>query len=103
MRWLLWGLVLLAQNASFTWVSRARNSGSWKYNFVASIFSNGIWWIGQFFAVGIIVEATQSKNVMLGILGGIYYTLLCASSSAAAQAFLMKYVEKGKRVVGARA
>lgn len=36
------GLTIL-QNASFTLVSRARNSNSLKYNAIASVFSNGIW------------------------------------------------------------
>jgi hypothetical protein len=36
-------LLTILQNASFTWVSRARNSGSYKNNAIASVFSNGIW------------------------------------------------------------
>ncbi|MBK9223349.1 MAG: DUF1145 domain-containing protein [Saprospiraceae bacterium] len=36
------GLVIL-QNASFTLVSRARNSQSLMYHGIASVFSNGIW------------------------------------------------------------
>ncbi len=36
------GLVIL-QNASFTLVSRARNSSSLLYHGIASVLSNGIW------------------------------------------------------------
>lgn len=36
------GLVIL-QNASFTLVSRARNSNSLMYHGIASVLSNGIW------------------------------------------------------------
>lgn len=36
------GLVIL-QNASFTLVSRARNSKSLMYHSIASILSNGVW------------------------------------------------------------
>lgn len=36
-------LLVVAQNASFTLVSRARNSKSLLYHFLASIGSNGIW------------------------------------------------------------
>jgi hypothetical protein len=36
------GLVII-QNASFTLVSRARNSSSLMYHGIASILSNGIW------------------------------------------------------------
>jgi hypothetical protein len=38
----LFGLVIL-QNASFTWVSRARNSPSIIHHTIAATFSNGIW------------------------------------------------------------
>jgi hypothetical protein len=38
----MFGLVVL-QNASFTLVSRARNSNSLVYHTIASILSNGIW------------------------------------------------------------
>lgn len=36
------GLTIL-QNASFTLVSRARNSNSIRYHAIASVLSNGIW------------------------------------------------------------
>lgn len=39
---IMFGLVLL-QNASFTLVSRARNSSSILYHTLASVASNGIW------------------------------------------------------------
>lgn len=38
----MFGLVIL-QNASFTLVSRARNSKSLVYHTIASVLSNGIW------------------------------------------------------------
>jgi putative flippase GtrA len=38
----LFGMVVL-QNASFTLVSRARNSNSYLYHALASVLSNGIW------------------------------------------------------------
>jgi hypothetical protein len=36
-------LLVILQNASFTLVSRARNSKSLMYHGIASILSNGIW------------------------------------------------------------
>lgn len=47
--WLTWGAALIAQNAAFTWVSRARNSGSLGYHAFAACFSNGIWIVSMFF------------------------------------------------------
>ena len=39
MKWVAWSLLLLIQNASFTLVSRARNSGSLGYHAVAAACS----------------------------------------------------------------
>ena len=39
MSWVLWAVMLLIQNATFTWVSRARNSKSLGYHAVAAVFS----------------------------------------------------------------
>ena len=36
-------LLVILQNASFTLVSRARNSNSLLYHGIASVLSNGIW------------------------------------------------------------
>lgn len=101
MDWVLWAALLLAQNASFTWVSRARNSGSIMYNGIASIFSNMIWFVGQLIVVNKIVEY-KNDPLMLTICA-IFYTIFCVNGSMWAQYVLMKYVEKGKRKVGAAA
>lgn len=42
------GLILVlafAQNVSFTIVSRSRNRSSFTYHMIASVFSNGIWFL----------------------------------------------------------
>ncbi len=48
-KWIIAVLTLMvlayAQNISFTIVSRARNRSSWKYHLVASILSNGVWFL----------------------------------------------------------
>lgn len=94
--WASWGVLLLLQNASFTWVSRARNSGSIWYNGVASIFSNGIWMVGQSI---IIVNIAQSKAPLWLMV--VFYAAVCSVGSVISQWLLMKYVEKGSRKVGA--
>lgn len=45
MGYILLFFVTILQNASFTLVSRARNSKSLIFHTVASVFSNGIWFI----------------------------------------------------------
>lgn len=94
--WASWAVLLLLQNASFTWVSRARNSGSVVYNGVASIFSNGIWMVGQSI---IIVNIAQAKAPLLSMV--LFYALFCTIGSVISQWILIKYVETGKRRVGA--
>lgn len=38
-------LLAFAQNVSFTIVSRSRNRSSFMYHMIASVFSNGIWFL----------------------------------------------------------
>ena len=99
MNWVIWGAILLLQNASFTWTSRARNSGSLAYNAAASIFSNGIWFIGQLVVISNVLQY-RDDHFMLGVCM-LFYTVFCVIGSVAAQYILMKYVESGKRKVGA--
>lgn len=100
MSWVIWGVLLLLQNASFTWTSRARNSGSVAYNGIASTFSNLIWFIGQLVVINKIVEY-KNDPLMLGICAA-FYTVWCVTGSMSSQYILMKFVEKGKRKVGAQ-
>lgn len=101
MTWIWWAIILLAQNASFTWVSRARNSASLGYHALASVFSNGVWIVGQFVIFDKFMEVKQSGDrwLMAGVF--LYYTLFTVSGSVGMHHMLMRYVEKGKRKVGA--
>jgi len=108
--WLAWAALLLLQNASFTWVSRARNSGSVGYHAIASIGSNGIWFLNQVVITGIIVGILGPDGLnglfksgdygrILTVAG--YYTLFTVVGSVSMHWLLLKYIEKGKRKVGA--
>jgi len=101
MSWLIWAVVLLLQNASFTWVSRARNSGNIKYHAIAAVGSNGIWFVTQFIVVGIIARAIASHDYGLAVRAGLWYTLWTVIGSVFMHWFLMKHIEKGSRKVGA--
>ncbi len=96
-----WAVILLAQNAAFTWVSRARNSGSIGYHGVASIFSNGVWFASQVIVIDQIRQALISHDILRIVLTGAFYTLCTVIGSVSMHAFLMAKVEKGKRKVGA--
>lgn len=81
--WLVWGVLLILQNASHTATSRARNSkgakGLW-YNGIASIFSNGVWLASQFFIVNMLVQANERGALFLTQVGVFYVTLTVAGS-----------------------
>lgn len=93
----VWALALIIQNMSFTWVSRARNSGSLRYHALASVFSNGIWVTIQFMLVKGIMDA---EGLGEKVFIGAFYTTFTVIGSVLAHHLLMKYVERGKLKVG---
>jgi hypothetical protein len=96
----LWVLLLIVQNASFTWVSRARNSGSDWYHAIAAVFSNGVWFAAFFYTfAGIeIIRETGSTATAVGL--GALYIVATVAGSVSSGMFLRRFVEKGKRRVG---
>jgi hypothetical protein len=94
----LWGLILFAQNASFTLVSRARNSGSIGYHALASVASNGIWILSMYFVVDKLHDAKGDWARMLEV--GLFYTAFTVAGATFMHWFSMTYLEKGKRKVG---
>ena len=98
--WIMWGLLLLAQNAAFTWVSRARNSGSDLYHGIAAVFSNGIWLVASFFTFDTVWMAAKDGNYALAVPAGIMYIIFTVTGSVVMGKFLRRYVEKGNRKVG---
>ena len=98
--WLLWSLVLFFQNISFTYVSRARSSGSLLSHLKASIFSNGIWIFSNMLMLGpLFTYLTGKHGTTLQIASGLVYTVACVSGSLFAHYLAMK-TEKGKSAVG---
>lgn len=76
-------LLVILQNASFTLVSRARNSKSIIYHTVASLLSNGIWLL----VIKNVVQNFDNSNLM--------WTYLFASvlGSVSMHYILMNHVE----------
>lgn len=93
--WIVWGVLLILQNAAHTATSRARNSkgakGLW-YNGIASIFSNGVWFLSQFFIVNMLVMA-QKGELNLPLLT-MYYIGLTAFGSVFMHWFMMRWEKK---------
>jgi hypothetical protein len=96
----LWALLLVLQNAAFTWVSRARNSGSDWYHATAAVFSNGIWFAVQFITFAAITEVLRTKDWRQGISLGLIYIVATVFGSVFAAKFLRTHIERGARRVG---
>lgn len=80
------GLTIL-QNASFTLVSRARNSNSILYHTVASVLSNGIWLL----VIRNVVTNFGNTTLM------ITYLIGSVIGSISMHYIAMKYFEKPKK------
>jgi len=101
MNWFLWAFLLIIQNASFTLVSRARNSGSYSYHAVAAVFSNGVWFASNLILVDNILKIIKSSSTQMAVLTGLFYTVCTVVGSISMHVCAKTYLEKGKRAVGA--
>jgi len=99
--YLLWGLLLIVQNAAFTLVSRARNSGSYAYHAAAAVGSNGVWFVSQFILIDALVRIIREGSWAEAIGVGLFYTACTVAGSVAMHYVSVTYIEKGKRRVGA--
>lgn len=99
--WLLWGVLLILQNASFTLVSRARNSGSLGYHALAAVGSNGIWFLSQLILVDNMLHILRDSNWSLAFVTMIFYTVCTIIGSVGMHWIALNKIEKGARKVGA--
>lgn len=99
--WLIWAANLLAQNFAFTFVSRARNSGSLKRHIIAAVCSNAIW-IAQFqILIGPMMDYLSGKRgLLLQVAVGAFYVAFTVGGSILAHFWALK-TEKGNSAVGA--
>ena len=99
--WVIWALILLAQNFSFTYVSRARNSGSVSRHIKAAVFSNGIWFASQYIVFSKFMQYMSGAGgwPML-VFAGLFYTYHTITGSVLAHYHALRS-EKGQSAVGA--
>lgn len=100
MTWALWALLLLLQNASFTWVSRARNSRSLSYHALAAVGSNGIWFLSLGLAINKVNDAMRSDSWGLMAYTASFYAVFTVIGSVGMHHLLMTHIERGNRRVG---
>ena len=96
---ILWFFILVLQSSFFTLVSRARNSGDITYHAIASVFTNSIWFVSQLFLISMI--AKPGMPIITLVKMGICYTIGTTVGSVLMHWIALKYLEKGKRKVGA--
>jgi hypothetical protein len=98
--WFLWGVILILQNFAFTFVSRARNSGSLKRHLIAGFFSNGVWFVSQLFIFSKMFDILTGKyGILSAVATGLFYTGLTLTGSLLAH-FWALHSEKGASAVG---
>lgn len=96
-----WALFLVVQNAAFTFVSRARNSGSYALHAISAVCSNGVWITAQFVSLGLILDTIKTGTWGQRLFVGAFYTTFTVIGSVAMHWVGVTYIERGKRKVGA--
>lgn len=88
-QWIVWGLLLILQNASHTASSRAKNSRSLWYSAGTGVFSNGVWFASQFFIVNMLVAAKDDPWKLAGV--SVYYVALTVGGTVLSHWYLMRF------------
>ena len=101
MNYFAWALLLIIQNMAFTWVSRARNSGSLGYHAFASICSNGVWFASQFVLIDVMLRIIRNGSWAEVIGIGAFYAACTVTGSVGMHWISISWLESGKRKVGA--
>ena len=98
--WILFALLLVSQNFSFTVVSRARNSGSDWFHAGAAVFSNGIWVVVNFILFqGWNKVLEQDSTALMAAVAGFYIVFTVVGSVFGGK-ISRRFFESGKRKVG---
>jgi len=94
MNYLEWSLLLAVQQFSFVVVSRARNSDNLWYGGIASVFSNGIWFMQSLLLTDGMIKVLRDSDWTTATKMGILYVTVNAVFAVIAQKVCMKWFEK---------
>jgi len=89
----IFGPISYFQNVIFTVVSRSRNSGAPKLHLNVAYFSNGIWYINQFWMITMIWAAIKNGQPIFIFCAGCLYILSTAKGSAKSMELWQEYIE----------
>jgi hypothetical protein len=95
MSWLVWALVLLAQDCATTILSRAVNSRSLRWHTAAAIFANLIYVVGYLFLVDNLLEVLRSGSILLALAVTIFYVTFATIGSVTSHYISMRWIENG--------
>jgi hypothetical protein len=99
--YLFWAVLLVTQSFAFTFVSRARNSGSLSRHLIASVASNGIWFMSQMVIFKELFDFMTGKHGLLAAVGtAVFYTVFTAAGALIGHWWSLRS-EKGNAAVGA--
>lgn len=96
MNYLEWSLLLAVQQFSFVVVSRARNSDNLWYGGIASVFSNGIWFLQYLLLTDGVMKVLKDSDWTTATKMGILYVTVNAVFAVIAQKVCMRWFE-GKK------
>lgn len=88
--WLAWALLLLSQNYTFTYVSRARNGENLREHLKAALLSNGVWFVQQIVGVVQIITYYHNEQWVLLSVAGAWYTIWTVIGSLTAHYILVQ-------------
>lgn len=89
MSWILWALMLLLQQGSSTWVGRAKSQDSSRKLAIASVVSNGVWFLSQVIIVDNITSALKSSDYVRIGYTLVFYTFFCVVGNVVAHKALL--------------
>jgi hypothetical protein len=92
--YLIWGVLLIAQNFAHTISQRAKNQDRLWYTGIAGVFSNGIWILSNFFMVDEILRVTKSGDAAQGAPVVIFYVACTTVGTVASQYCAVRWIEK---------
>ena len=98
--WAIWAVLLLAQQFTFLFSGRAKNSGSLRYSALAGIGSHSTWFFSQVFFVQTIM-AFKDAPLRHQVAVALFYVTFTILGTLSAQWMALKW-ETGKMEVGAR-
>jgi len=96
LKWAIWTLLLVLQNASNTVTMRARASGSPWYTWKVSWLSNGVWFASYAIILDFMMMLREGGVGWKWAALGVFYTFWTSVGSASAHWASMRYLETAK-------